>query len=208
MPANHDSSGNEPHPDDQAPDDNDLAWDEPSSIGRMPKSALNRLLHIRICKGDGEQVREILEFGADATGQTKRGTPFIVRATRGNLIHHTVVAALLANGADPFSQDALGRTAIDHVQRRLAMFEGKPRRKPRQSGSLDEHGNLKLPPWELEHLQQHLAENPETGQAFVDEYMRARRKAAARTFDSRAELEKMVPLLERAMARNNRSPGG
>jgi len=185
-------------------DDDGLDWDQPSAMGSMPKSALNRLLHIRICKGDGEQVREILEFGADATAATGRATPFIVRAVRGNLIHHTVVAALLANGADPFSQDALGQTPLDHVRRRLEMYEGKPRRTPRRSPCLDEHGNLKLPPWEQDHLDEHLAENPETGPDFIAEYMRVRRKAAERTFDSRAELEKMVPLLERAMARHPR----
>ncbi len=156
---------------------------------------LRRLLFIRIAKGDGEEVAEVLSWGGDANSVSTRGTPAIVRSVRGFAARAEVVRVLLDHGADPRATDADGHTALDHVRRRLAKHEGRPRKPVRRSRSLTAGGELVLPEWEWKRLERDRA-NPAFGDDFVEGYLEARRKVASRTFDVRTELEKMLPMLE------------
>ncbi len=160
----------------------------------FPEWFLRRLLFIRIGKGDAEQVREVLGWGADANWVTKKGRPAIVRALRVMNVDAGVVTALLEHGADPHAVDELGHTALDHARRRLLKYEGKPRRPPRRSPSLTAGGELRLPPDEWEHIEEMEAAYP----GFEEEYLEIRRKVAEKVFDPRGNLEKIVEILKQA----------
>lgn len=158
----------------------------------FPMWLVRRLFFIRISKGDAEQVQETLDWGADPDWRTRKGTPAIVRAARTMGAESAVVEVLLKAGADPAAADARGLTALDHARRRLLKYEGKPRRPPRRSPSLTPHGDLRLRPEEWEFIDKMTAKHPE----FEEDYLRERRKVAERIFDPRANLERIVEMLE------------
>ncbi len=166
---------------------------------------LRRLLFVRIAKGDAEEVGEVLVWGGDPNSVSNKGTPAIIRATRGFAPTAGVIRVLLDQGADPAVTDAEGRTALDHVRRRLAKYQGRPRKPPRRSRALTPGGELVLPEWKWKRLE-HERANPDFGDDFVEGYLEARRKAASRTFDTRSELEKMLPMLEAVEKPNDGAP--
>ncbi len=149
-------------------------------------------MFLRIAKGDAEQVAETLSWGAGPNWRTKKGTPAIVRAVRGDSCASAVVKLLLEAGADPHAADASGLTALGHVRRRLLKYEGRPRKPARRSPSLTPGGELRLDPAEWEFIEKLEAECPGEG----DVYLAERRKIAERVFDPRGELERMLALLE------------
>ena len=159
---------------------------------------VRRLFFLRIGKHDAEQVAETLDWGADPNWTTSRGTPgtpAIVRASRGLGVRADLIEVLLKAGANRGAMDSKGCTALDHVRRRLAKFEGKPRRPIRRSPSLSPGGELILHPEEWENIEEMQKRDPELGREFEEQYLEARRKAA-RPYDARTELEAMLKLLE------------
>lgn len=163
----------------------------------LPEPMLRKLMFIRIAKGDAEQVQETLDWGANPNSKTRKGRPAIVRAVRGYAVDAEVVKVLLNAGADPRATDQLGMTALDHARRRLQKYEGKPRKKPRRSPSLTPGGELVLKEFEWEFIETMEAEFP----GFTDDYLAERRKVAERVFDPRGNLERIVTLLEQALAK-------
>ncbi|HMN40211.1 MAG TPA: hypothetical protein PKE29_05150 [Phycisphaerales bacterium] len=151
-----------------------------------------RFLILRVKKADAEQVAEVLSWGGDPNSRTKRGTPAITRLVRNFTVMADVVRVLLDAGADPNALDQHGQTALFYARRRLARFEGKPRRKPRRSPSLTPGGELRLSPREWRHIEQMEAEHP----GYEEMYLKERRKVAERVFDNRGNLEKIVEMLE------------
>lgn len=163
---------------------------------KYPEWFLRRMLFITIYKGEGDRVREWIIEGADPNWLSPKGRPALIRAVRNSIVEFDVVKALLDNGADPKATDELGCTALDHARRRLAKYDGRPRRKPRRSPSLTEHGDVILDPSENAHLDEIREKHPESADDFEQMYLEERRKAAERTFDTRGNLERIVPLLE------------
>lgn len=159
---------------------------------KLPPKYVRKFFFIRIGKGDAEQVRETILWGADPNWKTRKGRPAIVKAVRQLIVEADVVKALLDNGADPDATDELGQTALDHARRRLAKYEGRPRKPIPRSKSLSPGGELILPKWEWDHIEEMTREYPE----YADEYLESRRKAAERVFDTRGNLERIVALLE------------
>lgn len=160
-----------------------------------------RLLRIAADKGDVDQVEERLSWGIDPDCRTTTlaRTP-LIRNCVGYCPMAGVVRALLKAGADPHVSDAKGLTALDHVRRRLIKYEGKPRKKIRRSPSLTAGGELRLPQFEWDAIEEMEAEHPGAG----DDYLRERRKAAEKVFDTRGELEKILPVLEAAVERKRK----
>lgn len=163
---------------------------------KLPRAMLRKLFFLRIGKGDGEQVQETIDWGADPNWCTSRGTPAIVRAVRGINASADVVHVLLAAGADVAAPDANGLTAIDHVRRRLLKYEGKPRIKPRRSRSLSPGGELILPEREWKFMERMAEKHPSIGERFAEDYLAARRKAAEQVRDPRTQVERMLEMLE------------
>jgi hypothetical protein len=163
-----------------------------------PRWFLRRMLFITIGKGEADRVREFIVHGADPNWTTRRGTPALICAIRNRyIVESAVVKALLENGADPNATDTEGHTALHHARRRLAKFVGRPRAKPRRSPSLTPGGELRLQPHEWEFIDQMEKDHP----GFAEDYLDQRRKAAERQFDTRGNLERIVPMLE-AVTRN------
>ncbi len=156
-----------------------------------PRKYLLRFLFIRIGKGDAEQVRETLDWGADPNWTSPKGRPALVRAVRGICINAEVVRVLLQAGADPSARDQLGETALERVQKRLARYEGRPRKVPRRSPSLTPGGELRLRKEEWNFVDEMEAKHP----GFEDEYIELRRKAAESVCDPRTQLERAEQLL-------------
>jgi hypothetical protein len=78
----------------------------------------------------------------------------------------------------------------------LAKYEGRPRKKPRRSPSLTPHGDVILRPAEHKFLDELMRAHPEEADRIEADYLRERRKAAERVFDTRGNLERIVELLE------------
>lgn len=159
-------------------------------IPLAPKHLL-RLLFSRISKGDAEQVQEVLSWGADPNWTSPGGRPALVRAVRGICISADVVRVLLEAGAQPSARDQLGETALERVRKRLARYEGCPRRVPCRSRSLSPGGELILDKREWEFIESMEAAHP----GFEDEYLASRRKAAEHVCDPRSQLERAETLL-------------
>lgn len=166
----------------------------------FPEWFLRRLLFIRIGKGDAEQVREVISWGGDPNWKTRAGRPAMIKAVRGMIVESAVVKALLDNGADPSVTDELGHTALDHARRRLAKYEGRPRKPARRSPSLSPGGELILTKREWNFIDKMEREHP----GFADDYLHERRKAAERVFDTPGNLERIVKLLESCEKKNKR----
>ncbi|CAG0978928.1 hypothetical protein PHYC_01657 [Phycisphaerales bacterium] len=159
---------------------------------KLPPKYVRRLFFIRVGKGDAEQVRETILWGADPNWKTKKGRPALVKAVRQMIVEAGVVKALLDNGADAGATDELGQTALDHARRRLAKYEGRPRKPIPRSRSLSPGGELILPKWEWDHIDEMTREHPDYAEMYLD----VRRKAAERVYDTRGNLERIVTLLE------------
>jgi hypothetical protein len=157
-----------------------------------PEYLTRRMFMSGVRKGDAEQVREWVLHGADVNQRTRSGRPPIVVALTTSTTEASVVKALLDNGADPGATDALGMTALDHARRRLAKYEGRPRRPVRRSRFLTAGGELNLSPREWAHIEAMEAKYP----GFSETYLVERRKVAERVFDTRGNLERIVALLE------------
>lgn len=157
----------------------------------LPPKYLRRFLFIRIGKGDAEQVQETLDWGADPNWLSPKGRPAIVRAVRGICISADVVRVLLEAGADPSVRDQLGETALERVRKRLARYEGRPRRTPKRSSSLTPGGELILPKREWKFIEEMEAEHA----GFEELYLETRRKAAEHICDPRSQIELAETLL-------------
>jgi hypothetical protein len=171
-----------------------------AEMARKPSTRhlFERLLRIAADKGDVEQVEERLSWGIDPDCSTRKlaRTP-LIRNCIGYCPMAGVVQALLKAGADPHIADAKGLTALDYVRRRLLKYEGKPRKALRRSPSLTAGGELRLAQDEWDFVEELEAEHEGAG----DQYLRERRKAAEKVFDTRGELEKILPVLETAVSR-------
>lgn len=163
----------------------------------MPPKMLKRLLFIRIAKGDAEEVQEVLDWGADPNWTSPKGRPALVRAVRGLSINADVVGVLLRAGADACSRDQLGETALDRVSKRLARYQGRPRKVPARSRSLTPGGELRLPESEWKYIESMETEHP----GFEEVYLASRRKAAERVCDPRMHIERAEQLLREASGR-------
>ncbi len=163
------------------------------------RRGFERLLHLACWKGDPEQVAERLSWQIDPDCRSKKSqrTP-LIRAITGNDPLASVVELLLKAGADPSLSDIHGKSALDYARARLARYEGKPRKPPRRSPSLTPHGDIRLRPAEHAFLDRIRRDHPEDADEYEAMYLAERRKAAERTFDVRGNLEKIVPMLERA----------
>jgi hypothetical protein len=157
-----------------------------------PTWFLQRMLFAAIGQADADKVRNWLAEGADPNGTTPAGTPLLIRAVREHTVEFDIVKALLDAGADHTVSDRHALTALDHARRRLLKFEGKPRRQPRPSRSLTPGGELRLPEREWQHIRVTEAQHP----GYEEMYLEERRKAAERVFDTRGNLERIIPLLE------------
>ncbi|MBN8596184.1 MAG: hypothetical protein J0L78_00770 [Planctomycetes bacterium] len=157
----------------------------------MPRKYLRRFLFIRIGKGDAEQVRETLDWGADPNWRSPKGRPAIVRAVRGICISADVVRVLLDAGADASARDQLGETALERVRKRLARYADRPRIVPERSKSLTPGGELVLPKHEWKFIEEMDAKHS----GFEELYLESRRKAAEKICNPRANIERAEAIL-------------
>jgi len=166
------------------------------------KPGFEKLLRIAAWKGDPEQVQERLSWKIDPNCRNRKSarTP-LIRAVTGPDPIARVVELLLDAGADPSLTDLRGRSALDYARDRLARFEGKPRKPPRRSPNLTPHGDLKLNAHDHHMLDRIRRTDPEHADEQEEIYLAEKRKAAERTFDVQGNLEKIVPMLERAQGK-------
>lgn len=171
---------------------------DPSDFPPSARRILSRPARLfnAIGMGDAELVAQVLAFGGDPNAADRRGNTALVRAVRGMIVESSVVKVLLGAGADPSIPDAAGLTPLDHARHRLLRYDGKPRKAPRRSPSLTEHGDVRLQPHENEFLDDVRREYPDSADEFEEIYLQERRKAAERVFDTRGNLERIVGLLE------------
>lgn len=79
-------------------------------LGARPAAAGDSPLHYAAANGDGDILRCLLQYGADANQGDENGTtPLMLAAAAG---HDYALFALLAAGADLDKRDNLGRTAL------------------------------------------------------------------------------------------------
>jgi hypothetical protein len=145
--------------------------------------------------GDPERLRECLALGADPNCRNPRGRPALVHSVRGYGVEAPITKVLLDFGADPAARDMYGMTALDHVRRRLAKYEGRPRRAPRRSPSLLPNGDVKLHRFESRWLDKLHEEHPDSADEMELLYLEERRRVAERVYDTRGNLEKMEAML-------------
>lgn len=157
----------------------------------------NQLLLIRAGLADPERILDSLADGADINAQSRKGRTALSRAILAPIVDARVVELLLQHGADRSIPDLAGLTPLDHARRRLARYEGKPRRPPRRSPCLTAGGEVILNEAEVEFLDSLHDEHPAIADEIEATYLRERRKAAERIIDDRGNLEKIVELLER-----------
>lgn len=160
------------------------------------KRRFEKLMRIAADKGDAEQVAERISWGIDINASSKRGRTPLFRNVSGVCPMASVVELLLKSGADASIMDDRGLTPLDIVRRRLLRYEGKPRKPVRKSPSILSSGDVKLHPEEHEMLDELKMTAPDIADEFELEYLKGRRKAAERVFDTRGELEKILPILE------------
>jgi hypothetical protein len=169
---------------------------EMHDMARDPKHAatFEKLLRLASSKGDAEQVIERLGWGIDPNCRTKNGRTPLIANVAGGVPNVAVVEALLRAGADPSLTDVRGRSALSIARHKLMKLIDKPRKQPEPSPSLDENGQLNLPEWEQEELDElrAAAGDPE----IVRLYWQERLKAAKRVFNDPAQIERIVEILE------------
>lgn len=148
--------------------------------------------------GDAEQLREVFDRGGDPNCTDRGGRPALTRAVVGRAVEADIVRVLLEAGADPKIPGPDGMTPLQRARLRLAKYDGKPRRAPRRSPSLTAGGEVKLHPFENRALDRLRETDPDIADEFEAEYLEGRRRIAERVFDTRGNLEKIVPMLEAA----------
>src|SRR5690606_34074921 len=86
----------------------------------------------RIGMGETEQLQEVFDRGGDPNCTDRGGRPALTRAVVGRAVEAGVVRVLLEAGADPKIPGPDGMTPLERARRRLAKYDGKPRRAPRR----------------------------------------------------------------------------
>jgi hypothetical protein len=163
------------------------------------KPKFEALLRLAASRGDVDLVIERLSWGIDPNCQTKRGrTPLIANAMSASPASG-IVKALLKAGADPAHMDHKGLTALDYLNRKLAILNLRPRRPPRKSPSLDENDQLILSKHEQRMLARVRREHKDWAKEFVSSYIKERLRAARRVFNDPVQIEKSIDLLESAL---------
>jgi hypothetical protein len=167
-------------------------------MARDPKHRrkFEKLLYLAAKRGDADLVAERLSWGIDPNCTFAKSRTPLIGNVRGFCPSAATVRALLKSGADASSMDESGLTALDYARRKLARLQAKPRQR-RKSPSLDENNQLRLSPEEqaeLDKLRQKLGGDSD----FFRMYWQERLRAARRTFNDPAEVEKIVEMLEAA----------
>jgi hypothetical protein len=186
-------------PEEPTPEELEAERQEMAAFASDPrhKKGFEKLLRLAADKGDTEQVVERLGWGIDPNCRSpKRQRTPLIRSCVSYCPMASVVEALLKAGADASLTDRDGLTGLDYVRRRLIKFEGKPRKPVRKSPSLLPNGDVRLSREEHEELDRMREEHPESADEFEIGYLTERRKAAEKVFDTRGELEKILPILE------------
>jgi hypothetical protein len=172
--------------------------DLPAAFKRaMTKPA--RVMNL-IGMGDPDRLREVFDLGADPNCKDRSGRPALVRAICGSTVEASIVRVLLEAGADSRIPGPDGLAPLERARRRLLKYEGKPQRRPRRSPSLTPGGEVRLHRFENRALDRIRETHPDIAEGFEADYLEARRKVAERVFDTRGNLEQIVPLLEAAEA--------
>ncbi len=165
-------------------------------MARDPKfrGHFEKLLRLAAARGDADLVAERLGWGIDPNCRSKRmRTPLIINVG-GSCPSVPTVQALLKAGADPSLTEDRGYSALDLARRKFMKFNGKARKKPRPSPSLDENGQLQLDPEEqaeVDKLREEIGD-PE----FIRIYWKERLRAAKRVFNDPDQIERIVEILE------------
>lgn len=190
----------QPQPEPQPDPDYDHHQDpEFEALWRRHMTKPPRIMNL-IGMGEVDSLREVFQRGGDPNCTDRGGRPALLRAVIGSMVEAGVVRVLLEAGADPRIPGPDGLTPLDRARRRLAKFEGKPRRAPRRSPSLTPGGEVRLHPFENRMLDRLRETHPDMAEEFEADYLEGRRRVAERVFDTRGNLEKIVPMLEAAEA--------
>lgn len=175
--------------------------DDFRSMARDPKYRrhFEKLLYLAAKRGDADLVGERLSWGIDPNCTFNRRCTPLIANVRGSCPSGATVQALLKHGADPSQMDEAGLTALDYARRKLARLQGKPKRRPRKSPSLDENDQLQLSVGEQAELDKVRSElSGEDYRDFFRIWWQERLRAARRVFNEPGEVEKIVEALEAA----------
>ena len=157
-----------------------------------------RLLRLASDKGEVDQVEERLSWGIDPDCRSpKRLRTPLIRSCTSYCPMANVVEVLLKHGADPSLMDDTGLSAIDYVRRRLIKYEGRPRKPIRKSPSILPNGDIQLSEHDHDMIDMIRENHPKDADKYELIYLEERRRAAEKVFDTRGELEKILPLLEK-----------
>jgi hypothetical protein len=154
------------------------------------------LLFLAAERGDADLVAERLGWGVDPNCTFGKARTPLMANVRGYCPSATTVRALLKHGADPGLTDEAGLTALDYARRKLMRLQGRKRKLPRKSPSLDENDQLALSAEEQAEVDRMRQELGGDGGEFVRIYWQERLRAARRVFDDPAEVEAIVEMLE------------
>jgi hypothetical protein len=174
--------------------------DEFRDLARSPKHRrrFERLLFLAAERGDADLVAERLGWGIDPDCRFGEARTPLIANMRGSCPSAATVRALLRHGAEPGLTDETGLSALDYARRKLIRLQGRNRRPPQKSPSLDENGQLALGVEEQTEIDELRAELGPDGGEFVRIYWNERLRAARRVFDDPREVEAIVELLEAA----------
>jgi hypothetical protein len=168
-------------------------------MARDPKyrRRFEKLLYLAAKRGDADLVAERLSWGIDPNCASNKSRTPLIANVRGFSPSAATVRALLAAGADPSLTDHRGLSALDYARRKLLQMRARSRRPPRKSPSLDENDQLSVSPEEQAEMDKVREEmSPEQAREFLRIWWKERLRAARRTFNDPAEVEKIVELLE------------